>query len=127
MDAFQQAVEDRLAEQLLEEICTPDSGREGTSNEVHFQQIKAGIAKARLFGLIDQSSVSIFVELLYIVGPSFYQHTLISPFFNQKALSSEASFEDMLATITPQQWENVAASNNDNDWQLIIKEYEHEQ
>jgi hypothetical protein len=70
--------------------------------------VRRGIAKARSYGLLSESTVAAFVFLLFAVGQNFDAHPLAHLILTDTGIPPNMRIDGLVSAMTPNDWEAAA-------------------
>jgi hypothetical protein len=71
-------------------------------------RIRTGIIKAQSYGFEQESSALAFVTILFVVGPSFYEHPVIALHLNDVKVPPDIRMQVLANCISDEVWREAA-------------------
>jgi hypothetical protein len=86
------------------------------------QMIENGIARARVYGLNFESSLSAFVTLMFVVAPNFYEHPLIHQILTDEKTEANSRLDDLWERTSEENWATAKQMYDANAWKVEMQE-----
>ncbi|HKV38185.1 MAG TPA: hypothetical protein VJX67_03150 [Blastocatellia bacterium] len=126
-DAFKEIADAAFARRLVqyvrdhhpEAVVKFSSGQSTISrlrDDVIRTMIKAGIARARAYGMTWESSIAAFVVLMFLTAPNFDQHPLIERVLKDQEVGPDSRIENLWHRVSGQNWRAVESYYDANEW-----------
>jgi hypothetical protein len=128
--AFERRVAAYLRGEHAAEVVLLPAGEDGVDerevkdldDETFLKMVRAGIARARAYGLTWESSITAFVVLLFTVAPNFDSHPLIRRVLLDGQSEPDACFEQLWEQTTDDNWEAAQERYDAAAWGLRLGE-----
>jgi hypothetical protein len=78
--------------------------------------IRAGITRARSYGLTFESSISAFTAVMFEIAPNFDTHRLCQVLLNDEEIEPNNRLDELLDVLTEKNWESIRADYDPNAW-----------
>lgn len=86
------------------------------SDERLYRMAKAGISRARDYGMDWESTVTAFVVLMFIAAPNFDQHPLIQRVLKDERVSANSRIDQLWERTSDENWEAVRKNYDATAW-----------
>lgn len=124
--AFERRVAVYLREEHAEEVVTLPAGGDEVAelvvrdldDETLLKMVRAGIARARSYGMTWESTITAFVVLMFAVAPNFDSHPLIRRVLEDTEVKPELRIEQLWEQTTEENWEVAAQGYDAREWGL---------
>lgn len=117
MDAFHRLAQDqhvgRIAAHLREHHGDSVTA---LSDIVLRHRIEFGIEQALQFDLQAQRAQAIFVSLMVVISPAFYEHKPFRQVFQDETIPAGRRIDAMLAGATAEDWEAASLLGDESTW-----------
>jgi len=101
-------------------VRLPENGGEFTvadlSQDSLDRLVRAGIAKARGYEMTRQSSIAVFVALMFDVAPNFDRHRLCQVLLGDEEKVPDDRTDDLLTVLTEKNWESIRKDYDAQAW-----------
>ena len=104
--------------QLPNQVCTVKQLPE----DILIDMVRKGIARARGYDVIWESTLTAFVAIMFVAAPNFDEHPLIQRVLKDDAIPPESRIDQLWDRTTDQNWEAVAQNYDVDAWQREPKE-----
>jgi hypothetical protein len=82
------------------------------------EMVRGGVARARGYGMTDESSLAAFVAIMVRMAPNFDRHPLLERMLKDGQVAPDARVEHLLKQATKQNWEAVIKGYDPAAWGL---------
>lgn len=80
------------------------------------EMVAGGIARARRHGLTWESSLTLFVALMFEIAPNFDEHPVIRSILEEPTLPPDERLDLLPDRISDEEWEEARQSYDRNAW-----------
>ncbi len=82
------------------------------------EMVSHGVARARGYGMSYESSLAVFVVIMFTAAPNFDEHPLIRRILADRSIPPDARLDQALERISEQNWEAVKQNYAASAWNL---------
>lgn len=87
-------------------------------DDVLWELVEKGIARARGYGMSWESTLTAFVALMFVAAPNFDDHPLIQRALKDDSVPPDSRIDHLWERTTDQNWEAVKRSYDPSGWGL---------
>ena len=138
LEAFQSVADRVFVRQMVEYLRENHAGAlvylpdgsiavEQIPDEILYEMVRNGIARARSYGLSWESTVGAFVVLMIVIAPNFDEHPLIQRILTDESVPENDRIDELWGRTSEQNWEAAEKSYDANAWNLKHREMKNEQ
>lgn len=69
--------------------------------------VKSGMKKSRSYGLTTKYAISMFIELMFIIHPTYDENDLVSHCLTEPTITADGRMDHLLHTLTDSDWDAV--------------------
>jgi hypothetical protein len=85
------------------------------------ERVEAGITHARSYGVTWQSSLLMFVTLMFEIGPNFDRHSSIQPLLRDKSRRPDVRIKHIVNNVSSEDWKRVSEQTNQSFWDTLVR------
>jgi hypothetical protein len=86
------------------------------------QMIENGIARARVYGLSFESSLSAFVTLMFVVAPNFDENPSIHQVLTDEKTETNSRLDNLWGRTSEENWATAKQMYDANAWKIEMQE-----
>ena len=80
--------------------------------------VRAGIARARKYGMDWESSITPFIVLMFVVAPNFDGHPLIQRILNDEKVDANSRVDELWERTSDDNWDAARKNYDPAAWEL---------
>ena len=85
------------------------------------QRVEAGFARAKQYGVGWESSLLMFVSLMFEFGPNFDRHPLVQAYLRDQRVQPDHRVKRVVNDLTPEDWAKVANLADEGAWENLTE------
>lgn len=119
--AFERRVAEYLRENHAEEFVIIPSGEhqvQDLDDETLLRMVRAGVERARSYGMAGESAITAFIILMFTVAPNFDEHPLIRRTLIDVRDEPDQKIDKLLEQTTDENWEVSQEGYDARAWNL---------
>lgn len=118
MDEFRKQSEQEFIEKVAQDIRENHADKVADISEEELRRrVEFGLEKAQKYEMTGKYPIALFIELMFIVAPDFYEYPLIHFTLQDKRISPNKRIDQAVKEMNEQRWENVKV-RSDNEWKI---------
>ena len=118
IDRFRRNAEEDLARKIRDDLeAHHEPVIRGLTQIELAQRIRTGIERAKLHGLSKKYAVAMFVELMFLVGPSFDEYPPAAAILKRIDLPPDSRVDHIVNTFTEDQWQGARRRYDASAWE----------
>ena len=119
--AFARRVAAHLRENNAEDVVKLPSGElalDELDDETLLRLVRAGVERARAYGMESESSLTAFVVLTFAVAPNFDAHPLIRRVLEDASIAPDLRLSELWGRTNEENWQAAADAYDPAAWGL---------
>ncbi len=114
MEQFQSSAADGFMERLLHHLHENHADEvRGISQQALRARAEYAVETARSYGLRNESALTAFTVLMFVVSPKFHTQPGINRVLEEIRFSPEQQFDELFARTSDKDWEQAAAGKGE--------------
>lgn len=128
MEVFESAAEDDFVQRIgvhlrenyansLVRLIDKESVVKELDKETLDKLVRHSIARARIYELSFESTISAFTAIMFDVAPNFDRHSMSKLCLKDESIEPNSRLNELLKILTDEHWEKMRADYDVNAWQ----------